>query len=262
MIESYLTHLKAAGQRRATVQLREFHLKRLQRELGALHTLSLADLEQFLANPDFGNSYRRSLRATLRGFYSWLQATGQRSDNPAALLAKVPATPPKPRPTPDIAYRRALKDADEDLVLMLRLGAEAGLRRGEVALLHSRDVVEDLNGISLLVHGKGGKERIVPLNAALGRLVVLRSQEMRGWFFPGRIDGHISAAWVGKRISRLLPDGIGMHTLRHRFATRTWSATHDLLSVQQLLGHASPATTQLYVGVEVERLRAVASEAA
>lgn len=139
---------------------------------------------------------------------------------------------------------------------MIRLAAEAGLRRGEVAVVHSRDLLKDLAGKSLLVHGKGDKDRVVPLCESLGRELAVRMRKQPGWLFPGNIGGHISPAWVGKRVGRLLPEGITMHSLRHYFATGTYRRSRDLLAVQQLLGHTSPAITQLYVQVDQDRLRA------
>ena len=128
--------------------------------------------------------------------------------------------------------------------LMLRLAAECGLRRAEVAQVHSRDVVEDLGGWSLVVHGKGSRERVVPLPVSVG--VELRALG-RGYAFPGDDHGHLSPRWVGTLISRLLPEGYTMHSLRHRFATRAYAVDRDVFTVQELLGHASPATTRVYV---------------
>lgn len=68
--------------------------------------------------------------------------------------------------------------------------------------------------------------------------------------------GHVEESYVGKHISRLLPDGYGAHSLRHRYATTTYAATHDPYLVARLLGHASVETTQIYVAMPDERLRA------
>ena len=77
-----------------------------------------------------------------------------------------------------------------------------------------------------------------------------------GYLFPGRHGaGHLSPHTVGVRISALLPDGVTMHALRHRFASVAHARVPDLLAVQQLLGHASVATTQVYVLVDAARSR-------
>lgn len=141
---------------------------------------------------------------------------------------------------------------------MLQLAASAGLRCREIALVHSDDLVRDLAGWSLIVHGKGDRTRHVPLTEDLA--LELRTYE--GWVFPGQIDGHLSAAYVSKLLSRVLP-GATAHQLRHRFATRAYQlGGRDIRAVQELLGHASVATTQIYTGVDQDSLRRAALAAA
>ena len=142
-------------------------------------------------------------------------------------------------------YRTALIRADQRTRLILRLGGEAGLRRAEIAQVHRRDVFQDLAGWSLLVHGKGGKLRTVPLGDDLAQAVL--EECGTGFAFIGEDNGHLSARWVGKLATMVLPRPWTLHKLRHRFASRAYGATSDLLAVQRLLGHASPATTQRYV---------------
>ena len=135
---------------------------------------------------------------------------------------------------------------------MLRLAAELGLRRAEVAVTHSRDIFEDLGGHSLTAHGKGSKDRDVPLPPGLAAQLLAMPY---GYLFPGNDGGHLSPRWVGKLVTLLLPDGLTMHTLRHRFATRAYAVDRDVFVVQELLGHASPATTRRYVQVPRAGLR-------
>lgn len=150
--------------------------------------------------------------------------------------------------------------ADDRVLLMLRLAAELGLRRGEIARVHADDLGADLFGATLRVRGKGARERVIPVSAGLAALIRLRARE--GWLFPGDDHGHLSPRWVGRLMGRVLPDGWTPHTLRHRFATRAYSASSDVVSVSRLLGHASVATTQRYVATDHERLRRVAAAAA
>lgn len=130
---------------------------------------------------------------------------------------------------------------------MVRMARECGLRRGEIACGHSDDLMPDLLGWALLVHGKGGKQRIVPvpddLADALRRLP-------RGYFFPGRDNGHLSARWVGKLLTRLMPEGWSCHSLRHRFGTDALDESKNIRVVQELLGHAHVNTTQIYTAVD------------
>ena len=145
---------------------------------------------------------------------------------------------------------------------MLRLGAEAGLRLSEIAAVHSRDVLEGDAGPSLIVRGKGDKQRIVPISEDLAKRITAAP----GWLFPGRwrgtvrqqpceAAGHAEKSYVSRHLTRLLPDGWGPHSLRHRYATRMYETTHDLLLVSKLLGHSSVETTQIYVAMPDSRLR-------
>lgn len=115
---------------------------------------------------------------------------------------------------------------------------------------------EGCDGPALRVLGKGNKLRVLPLPADLADMIrALRPD----WVFPGRWAGRsMSDDAVGDILSRLLGPGFSGHSLRHRFATKAYGATHDILAVQQLLGHASPATTMGYVRVDQADLRRAA----
>lgn len=94
-------------------------------------------------------------------------------------------------------------------------------------------------------------------------VVLLASGKLEpGYFFPGQDDGHLSPRYVGKLIRDLLPDQWTMHTLRHRFATRLYAHTRDLLGVQGMLGHATPTTTRRYVQWDTARMRDAVDELA
>ena len=111
---------------------------------------------------------------------------------------------------------------------MIRLGAECGLRRGEIARVHSDDVVADSAGRSLIVRGKGDKQRIVPLPDDLAGIIM----DARGYLFPGRFGGHVEESYVGDHISHLLPRGVRRahvtppvryHGLRRHTRPGSWS---------------------------------------
>lgn len=256
-IESWLRHLKAGGRPKTTIELRGYHLRRMARELDDVSPWEVTPeaLVDWFGGKTWARETRRSHRASARSFWGWGLAIGRTAVNPALALESVRRQPPRPKPTPSPAFKRAMYAARERERLMLRLVDEAGLRRGEVCQVHRRDLVEDLAGWSLVVHGKGSKERLVPLTDDLAMAIRLSTRD--GYAFPGRIDGHLSPAHVGKLISRLLPEGASMHGIRHRFATRAYRQTGgDTFVVQQLLGHSSPETTRLYVLVDDNRLRA------
>jgi len=259
-VDEWAVALAAAGRARTTIATRTDHVRRVGRALGGSPwQVSGEDLVRHVGAQAWATETRRSVRASLRGFYSWGVRTGRVDVDPSTSLPTVTPAPPRPRPAPDHAYRAALGASDERTRLILRLAAEAGLRRAEIAVIHAGDLVEDLLGYSLVVHGKGRRQRVVPLPTHLG--LELRAAGP-GWVFPGDDGGHLSPRWVGKLAVRVLPEGWTLHTLRHRFATRAYAAERDLLAVQQLLGHSTPTTTQRYVAVDGERLRRAMAGAA
>ena len=115
-------------------------------------------------------------------------------------------------------------------------------------------------GYSLRVHGKSGKVRTVPLTEPLACALV-NYLGRRYWLFPSPSGGCLTPRHVGKLASRVMPDIWTLHTLRHRFATVTYDGTHDLIVIQQLLGHSSVATTQRYIATPPDRLRAAVAVA-
>lgn len=246
-LEAWRSILIAAGRSKQSVYLRTYQLSRFAAWAGerGLADLDTEDLAEWLGSHGWSVETLRSYRSSLRSFYRWAHGVGLVDDDPALRLETVRPAPPMPRPVPDEHYRLALARAGRRERLMVRLAAECGLRRGEVAQVHpSRDLTRDLDGWTLLVHGKGGKQRLVPLPRLLG-------DELHdlgpGYAFPGRDNGHLSPAWVGRLVSQLLPDGWSMHKLRHRAATRWCEVEPDLITIQELLGHASLETTRRYV---------------
>lgn len=143
--------------------------------------------------------------------------------------------------------------------MMVRLAGEIGMRRAEVACCHRNDLIHDGTAWALLVHGKGGKQRIVPIPDKLA--ADIRAFCGHGYLFPGKDHGHLSPAHVGKLIGQLMPPGWSMHKLRHRFATRGLAATNDLLAVRDALGHTSVATTQIYTALADNKVRRVTEAA-
>lgn len=261
-IDAWADWLTAAGRPPdTTVALRRYQLTRYAEEHPGANPFGATpdELAAWMATQTWGPETRRSYRSALVSYHDWLTATGRRPDNPARLLPPVKPGQGRPRPTPEAVLTAALVEADDRERLMLLLAAREGLRRGEIAKVHTRDVIHDRGGASLIVHGKGRKTRVVPL---CSEVALLLRELPEGFAFPGQIRGHLSPARVGELVSALMPDGWTAHTLRHRFATAAYAPQRDLLAVQALLGHASPATTQRYVQLPDDALRAAISGAA
>lgn len=252
-IEGFLSHERASGKRSNTNNARREHLQHLARRVTTGPWSVTADtLHDYLAAQTWAIETRRGRRTSLQRFYAWGIYRGKVAINPVDSVAKIKMVNGKARPAPDRIYHEALMAAGPREKLMLRLAAELGLRRAEVAQVHTTDLMEDMVGHSLIVHGKGGRDRIVPLPVSLGKAIAGIDD---GYLFPGRDNGHLSPRYVGKQIANLLPDQWTMHTLRHRFGTRAYALTSDLLLVQEMLGHASPATTRRYVQFDRDRMR-------
>jgi integrase/recombinase XerC len=156
---------------------------------------------------------------------------------------------------------------------MLELFYSTGIRLSELSGMNVEDL--DLLSDQVKVRGKGRKERIVPVGSravlALRRYLNLRESLI------GRVKGDRRALFVSQRGKRLTPrsiqrivhgmfdaiggDGLRVHSLRHTFATHMLDAGADLRAVQELLGHASLSTTQVYTHTSVERLKKVYNQA-
>lgn len=262
-IDGWTTALRAAGRAASTIASRRQVLAQLSRETTAApQDVTTEDLLTWMGlevwdedlgrlRPRWSQERRRAVRSTLVGFYRWAHGSGRVDVDPALALPLVRPADGLPRPAALEVYLDALDRADDQEKLMLMLACELGLRRAEVAQVHSRDVEDAMLKPSLIVHGKGGRQRRPPIDPYLARQLL----DARGYVFPGRIDGHLSPRWVGRRISTLLGNGTTMHQLRHLFATTLVRRGRRIEVVQQLLGHRSLATTQRYLYVDDDDLR-------
>ena len=252
-IEGWTDTLRAAGLSAQTIKSRRYkmvHLAALLMPSGP-KDVTTEQIVQAFARQQWKPETRKAYRNTISSFFRWLHKSGRRSDDPSLDVPRVKKPHAHPRPCPDRYIAAAMEKATSSEKLMIRLGAECGLRRGEIARVHSDDVVADNAGRSLIVRGKGDKQRIVPLPDDLADIIM----DARGYLFPGRFVGHVEEYYIGDHISHLLPDGYAAHTLRHRFATTAYAATHDLFVVAELLGHESVETTEHYVAMPDGRLR-------
>lgn len=264
-VDGWVTWQVAAGASPATRRLRRAHVRGVARELGALHPRDVThnQLISILGRPGFSKEHRRGLRASLTSFYRWCSSNGvvAAGEDPTTELPIVRAAIGAPRPATDEIWCQLLNVADPRVLLMAKLAGEAGLRRAEVAQVHTNDILRAIDGAQLIVHGKGDKQRVVPITPSLADDID-NACPFGGFVFPGKIDGHISPDRVGHLVSKAMPGGWSMHKLRHRFATRGYAGTGNLRAVQEALGHASVATTQRYTAVSSREIRSVSDAAA
>ncbi len=253
-LTAYKASLRAMGRPESTVGVRESQVRRFARENPSLDPwdVTLDDILEWFGTKRWSDETRRTHRTAIRSFYKWAKSTGRIAKSPAAKMPVMKAGQARPRPALDSDYALALAKSEPRERLALRLAAELGLRCGEVVAVNTRDVTGSAGAWWLTVHGKGNKVRELPLPDGLaGPLRVAED----GFVFKGNYDGHLSSQYMGKIISRLLPEGVTMHMLRHRFATMAYNVDRDVFTVQRLLGHASPSTTQRYVQVSDLNMR-------
>jgi integrase len=251
----YEAALRAANRSPNTIRLHWHYLAQLREINPRPWQVTTAQLQALMAARAWGAEARKSARTVFRSFYRWGHGAGYAAEDPALGLATVRVPAGRPRPTPEHLVRQLLRHPDARIGLMAMLAAYGGLRAGEIAVVHRRDLVGD----ELVVHGKGGKVRGVPI---VDDRLLASLQRVDGWAFPNGLGSHLSPGHVSRLISRELPEGWTAHTLRHRCASVSYAATRDLLAVGALLGHSRPETTQRYVAMPDDALRAAARAAA
>lgn len=221
--------------------------------------------------------------SSLRTFYGWLVREEVLELNPAASIPgrKLPKTLPKTMVDEDV--RRILEACEEGTAEGLRDRAfiellyASGARISEVAGLKPEDI--DFSQGQVRLFGKGSKERIVPLYAVAlaaigaylqeGRPELVRRRKGMGSaraLFVSARGNDMTAGALRTRFERLVKlagvDGtVTPHAMRHTFATELLTGGADLKAVQELLGHESLATTQIYTHLSVERLKAATRQA-
>lgn len=260
LTDKWFDDLRAAGRAESTIETRTYQIRHFAVWVGKDPSqVSEDECRRWLGRRNLSQEARRNARAALCGFFQFLAKSKLIESDPTENIPQVKSAQPHPKPCPERGVIKAVRELPPRDSLMVKIGAELGLRRAEIAQIKGTDIIEDVLGqTSLIVNGKGNKQRLVPLTPELAAEI---SKAGEGWLFPSRNGGglsHISADRVGKIISPALPKGYSTHSLRHRFATRAYVAgQHDLLAVQQLLGHCSVATTQRYVALPPDALRPI-----
>ena len=257
-IDKWIETLQAGSLSALSVDTRRRQLTKLSNDLrGSPQNVTAEELVHWFAAGNWKPETRKGYRNAASSFFGWLYRPGRAEQDISKDLPSIRRPHAHPRPCPDRVILVALSKANETETLMIRLAAECGLRRAEIAQVRSDDVMDDLLGRTLIVHGKGGKQRLVPLPDDLAQKIIDR----HGWLLPGRWSGHVEASYVGKHIARLLGGEWTAYSLRHRYATMIYQETHDLYLVSRLLGHESVETTQRYVAMPDSRLRAALASA-
>ena len=259
-IGDYLAHLADLGRLESTRDTYADILRRMDRQLPyGLISACQEELHAWIFSDTHGRAHRKLCRVVANGFYSWAcdPAEPRLDFNPAAGLPHVSAPRGRPNPVTEHQKLELLARATRPWRDRFLLACFTGARCTELANLDREHITER----RVLLHGKGDKPRYVPTHP----LVWALAQELApGPVVVDRYGRRLTRQEVSHRGNYQLQKvlgltGVHMHRLRSTFGTEAYEATRDILAVQRLLGHASPATTQIYVEVGDDSLeRAVA----
>jgi integrase/recombinase XerC len=249
------------------------------KHINDINEITANTARQFLINLEEKKYSRRSLArkiATCRSFFKYLTGDGIAKQNPWSMLS----TPKLPRRLPNFLYMEEVtKMLDQfpespegirDKAIMETLYG-GGLRVSELVKLNLLDI--DVTEGEIRVMGKGAKERIVLIGShakhALEQYLsevrpkyLMRQKKNKNVLFLNRLGGRLTSRSVERMIAtNAKKAGINKkvtpHTLRHSFATHLLGGGADLRVVQELLGHASLSTTQVYTHITKEQLKKI-----
>jgi len=260
------------------------HLRASGKSIAAATTDSLRDFLASLSERGFKSSSLARRLSAMRQLFRFLYAEGKRKDDPAAVLEG----PKRGRPLPkvlsiadvDALLKQARANSEKTdqpaaqrlraarLLCLLEVVYATGLRVSELVALPAAAARRDQR--MLVVRGKGGKERLVPLNKqakkTMAEYLELRGKTEGGiqskWLFPSFGEtGHLTRQHFARELKTLgtacgiQSARLSPHVLRHAFASHLLHNGADLRVVQTLLGHADISTTQIYTHVLEERLK-------
>lgn len=259
LIERYLRERQIQGRSTSSLTMYRYRLLAFMREVSPFAPRQVTRstvLDYIDAHPGWQPDMFNQVRNVLSTFFEWACDDGTVDASPTTGLSphRIPIRVPLPASEPTI--RDAISGARPDVRLMILFGALGGLRRAEIANLHTGCFTE--YGMRIL--GKGGRMRMVPIHPALqaeidAYLAAIRLSE--GYLFTWtKSDRPISPPHVGRLISKQLPPGVTAHKLRHRFAAKSYAGSYDIRAVQELLGHSSPDVTARYIATPAQSLDA------
>jgi integrase/recombinase XerD len=242
-----------------------------------------------LARKGLAPTSRARKLSAIRQFFRFLLGESMRADDPCSVID----SPRLGRPLPKILSLAEVETLLETAKAASETAADGAVRRRALRLYAALETlyatglrVSELIALPrkvltaddqvLTIKGKGGRERLVPLNEAArnalaAHLAAVREDESRGrsispWLFPSAGGEHLTRQRFGQELKALAlaagidPARVSPHVLRHAFASHLLERGADLRTVQQLLGHADISTTQIYTHVIEERLRRLVEE--
>lgn len=295
---AYLETTQRHGVATRKAYANDMALLKAQHPQSCLDTLQHTDIRHSLAQLKAQGYNPRSLGRTLsawRSFYQWRLTLKKISENPVQDIR----APKVPRPLPralSVDQMQGLLDSAQHHAMhkpvalrdqaMFELFYSCGLRLAELVSLDHKYVREpgyesvswlDMSQAQVVVRGKGQKERLLPVGSkamdALSVWLGLRNQwpqhatpEAKAALFLGTRGGRIAPRIVHEQLKRMayqanLPVHLHPHVLRHSFASHLLQSSQDIRAVQELLGHSTIRTTQIYTGLDFQHLAKVYDQA-
>jgi integrase/recombinase XerD len=272
-LEDFASHQRAANLAEKTISNRAAMLRHLAKRSGRQPVdVQKSDLQEMLSRKHRRSEDRltpgtmQAERSYMQCFFAWLKDEGHTEHDPAQKLARIKMVRRKARP-----FRVEQVDAMIDSGAytrtrdMITICALTGLRIGEVVRIRGEDI--DRDGMLLSARRKGGLEHRIAVTPEL--LQVVERYPASGWWFPSTYKnaefpdggGHILMRSASDAISKAIrragitDRNLTGHSLRHYYATTLLRQGADIRVVQELLGHASLATTQLYLQVDDDDMR-------
>ncbi|HVM15488.1 MAG TPA: tyrosine-type recombinase/integrase [Egibacteraceae bacterium] len=214
------------------------------------------DIEAWLDGRRLSPKSRYTYISTIASFYDWAVDEELLAQSPTRRIRRPRTGRALPRPADDGDLARALRGATPRMRAWLMLGAYQGLRCHEIALLQVDDLLLTRRPPLLVVsHGKGGRERVLPLNPQVEAALRAYGLPRSGYIFTSDGTRPLVAESVSNTICRylrLMGGGATAHQLRHWFGSAVYQRTRDLRLTQELMGHAFPSTTAIYAAWDTE----------
>lgn len=248
LVAAYLEDCRRRNLAKTTLWARSHVLAKVDLEVG-LFGATPEQLTEWL-DREIKASSKATYLATIQNFYRWCVDRGELARNPASRVSKIKVPVKEPSPISGEDLQRALDAADPRMKVWLMLACAAGLRCCEIAMVARQDIHLERPQWLHVTHGKGSRERNVPLHPfVVDALIEIPQMTRMGRLFPTK-----NAQSISQHINRHLRDlGIesSAHKLRHYAATEYWRAlneagTPDVLTLMDFLGHSSPAVSMRY----------------
>lgn len=250
LIRGHCRYLTSLGRRPRTIESRRAFLARIETATATpLADLTREQVEDYLDSL-IAPATKRVYLAHLRAFYGWALDEGLLATDPTRRVRAPRLKRAVPRPISEHDLARALDSAPPLLRAWMMLAAFAGLRACEIALVCGEHIIRGETAYLILPETKGGGSATVPLADVL--LAELSKWPSTGplWQPSGPFHYQVVSRKVNAHL-RSLGINAGLHSLRHRFGTQAYvSSGHDLRQTQELLRHASPATTAVYTQLD------------